>query len=75
MSKEEREELAQKWETINALRETNELWVNRLEELSDQMHEIEEQTIANFLKQKSKEDRIAMKKLCENNPGLKAAQL
>jgi len=51
----------------------NELWVTRLEELSEQMQEIEDQTMKNFLKQANKEDRQLMKLICEERKDLKAA--
>jgi len=60
-------------ENINALRDMNELWVTRLEELSEQMQEIEDQTMKNFLKQGNKEDRQLMKLICEERKDLKAA--
>lgn len=62
-------------ETINALKEMNELWAARLLELNGQAEELAELEISNFFKGKTKEERVQLKKITEANPMLKQAQL
>lgn len=62
-------------ETINALREMNDLWATRLDELNQQAYDIEEEKVINLMKQGTKEDKALFKKLCDEKPELKQAQL
>jgi len=62
-------------ETINALREMNDLWATRLDELNQQAYDIEEEKVINLMKQVTKEEHALFKKLCDEKPELKQAQL
>lgn len=53
----------------------NELWAARLIELNSQAEELAEKEILNFLRGKTKEERIMLKKMTEEHPILKQAQM
>lgn len=64
----------EKRETLLALQEVNELWLSRMQQLSDQMRQLEEQEIIEFLKLRTKADRSKFEQLCQENPDLERCQ-